>query len=552
MKLAPRMILLLIPVFLTPFVLLTVTAVSNAGEGIRAVATSLLQFKSSELLRFAAGEVQLLEANGLSDTPEYVAAAKKSVENFAGSLVRSPTEMIAAVDRDGAMQFSTGAIEVREDEGSEIRNLASASRPGWTTLQIGGISRVADLRYFEPWGWVFFVTETRQAFFRSIDRIALESGIVAGVSIVAVLALIIIISKLITRPLLTITQAMRKIIASGDLSQSVAVVYSDEIGELGDNFNTMTTALNQAYGEIKNYALQTAVAKKREMNIRNIFQKYVPKQVIAQFFASPDSMLVGEERELAILFSDIRDFTALSESMTSHEIVGSLNSFFDIMVEKIMHRQGLVDKYIGDAIMAIFGAPSRDPDCAYHAVLAALDMLDGLAEFNTHQVEKGRKLVDIGIGINFGSVTVGNIGTERKMEYTVIGDRVNTASRLEGLTKFYHQPILISDTIHERLKGRVPCRFVDKVVPKGKSEIIPIYAVKRSLAEQEAEAWRIHEAAVSRYFDRDFTGSLDLFSQAAELLPQDFIIQNYIFRCRGLKQAPPPPEWTGAVVFDAK
>jgi class 3 adenylate cyclase len=238
--------------------------------------------------------------------------------------------------------------------------------------------------------------------------------------------------------------------------------------------------------------------------------------------------------------------------MTSRDIVESLNRFFDIMVDRIMLHQGLVDKYIGDAIMAIFGAPATDTDSAYHSVRAAIDMIEGLNEFNAKQAEHGQKPVHIGIGINYGNVTVGNIGTERKMEYTVIGDSVNTASRIEGLTKHYHEPILISDTIQSRLRNRIPCRLVDKVIPKGKSEAILLYGVRKDLTDAEAAAWKLQEKALPLYYDRDFKNSLSLLTKAQRLVPEDQVIKTFIFRCQTFMEIPPDPEWTGANVFDFK
>ena len=210
-------------------------------------------------------------------------------------------------------------------------------------------------------------------------------------------------------------------------------------------FNLMIDELQRAYDQIKSYAFDAVLAQKKEQGIRNIFQKYVPQDLITQFFENPEQMLVGNNRRLAVLFSDIRGFTGISESMRPDELVHSLNRYFSYMVDVIMEQRGIVDKYIGDAIMAFFGAPvatGKEPD---QAIRAALRMVRALEQFNAEQLENGKPPFRIGIGTASGEVTVGNIGTDRKMDYTVIGDTANLASRLAGLTKYYGVPVLVTE-----------------------------------------------------------------------------------------------------------
>ncbi|GAB1458041.1 hypothetical protein MASR2M48_33490 [Spirochaetota bacterium] len=197
----------------------------------------------------------------------------------------------------------------------------------------------------------------------------------------------------------------------------------------------MLDELQKAYDQIKKYAFETVLAQKKEEKIRHIFQKFVPQELIDRFFQNPEAMLVGENRELAVLFSDIRSFTSISETMKPDDLVNSLNHYFSSMVDIIMSHNGVIDKYIGDAIMAFFGAPVRRDDDAISSIKAALDMIEALDHFNEQQRGLGKPEFKIGIGINYGIVTVGNIGCDKKMDYTVIGDMVNLASRLEGLYK---------------------------------------------------------------------------------------------------------------------
>jgi class 3 adenylate cyclase len=332
----------------------------------------------------------------------------------------------------------------------------------------------------------------------------------------------------------------------------VSLEFSDEIGELGHYFNIMTKELGMANRQIKNYALRAVISRRNERKIRNIFQKYVPQDVIEKYYEEPESMLEGESRILGVLFSDIRNFTSFSEKMPPHEVVESLNKYFDFMVEIIMKHNGIVDKYIGDAIMAFFGAPVHHDNDAVEAVSAGLDMIDALARFNQWQFERNRQPFQMGIGINYGFMTVGNIGTEKKMDYTVIGDMVNLASRMEGLTKHYKQKILVAKSVYKKLDGKMPCRLIDRVRVKGKSEVHSVYTVRRELSRWEADAWEIYSQGMKLYFERKFNEAYESFEIAMKLMPGDFISELYRNRCDIFRRQEPPEDWQGVTIMDIK
>lgn len=552
MKIAPRTIGIFLPVFIVPLVFLTFLAITTSRNAITAIAMSFLRFKTEELLRFAASEQALLVDNSLQGSTEFVMAAERSVANYAKGLVGNPPELIFAVDDSGAVQFSTADEHFSHEDTQALKTIVADKRGGWTELTLDGTPSVANVAEFRPFGWTIFVTQKRAVFFASIAQITWEALLTGAVAIAAVIILVILFTRLLTRPLSQVAHAMRAIVQTGDLRRRVDVRYMDEVGELGETFNSMTRALDQAYGEIKNYALQAAIAQKREMKIRNVFQKYVPNQVIEQFFRAPESMLVGEERTLAVLFSDIRGFTEMSEGMQSNQIVESLNHYFDRMVDAIMRNQGLVDKYIGDAIMAFFGAPAADEDSPYHSVIAALDMLDELRELNEWQRSRGWAVIRNGIGINYGKVTIGNIGTERKMDYTVVGDMVNVASRLEGLTKYYDERILVSESVVRFVRDRIPCRQIDRVQVKGRRRGLAIYAVRRELGEAEEKVWKLHERGLSYYYNRDFREALRYFESAERLIPEDPITRIFLVRCANYLKDAPAKDWNGVVAFEQK
>jgi class 3 adenylate cyclase len=226
------------------------------------------------------------------------------------------------------------------------------------------------------------------------------------------------------------------------------------------------------------------------------------------------------------------------------------------MVDIIMRHRGMVDKYMGDAIMAIYGAPERTRNEASEAVQSAFEMLDALKDFNRLQSEEGRPEFRIGIGINYGVVTVGNIGSEKKMDYTVIGDMVNLGSRLEGLTKEYDQPLIISESVVKKLKeqnlDRFPCRLIDRVIVKGKTAGIGIYTVRKELSPEEQHAWGLHEEAAQLFYERKFEDALRLFQKVQEMLPGDRSSLKFIERCKYDIANPPAADWTGAVSMTVK
>lgn len=230
------------------------------------------------------------------------------------------------------------------------------------------------------------------------------------------------------------------------------------------------------YGAVLLYRFVTEEREKRR--IRGIFSRYVSRQVVDEILKeSQELALGGRRKEVTVLFSDIRNFTTMSERMKPEEVVAILNEYFAAMVEVIFRHEGTLDKYIGDAIMAVFGSPLSRPDDAERAVRAAVDMQTELKRLQAKWQLEGREPFDIGIGINTGEVVVGNIGSEKRMEYTVIGDNVNLASRLEGLNKQYQSHIIVSESVYEKLKDKVNVRPLEAVTVKGKTRPVMIYEV---------------------------------------------------------------------------
>jgi adenylate cyclase len=230
---------------------------------------------------------------------------------------------------------------------------------------------------------------------------------------------------------------------------------------------------------------QYFVEGREKRQVKRLFGRYVSRDIYDQLVANPAlAQLGGRRREMTVLFSDIRGFTTVSETGEPEDIVALLNVYFTRMVDIVFRHQGTVDKFVGDMVMALFGAPLDDPDHADHAVQAALEMIEELGRLNAQWEQEGRPALDIGIGVNTGAMIAGNIGSEAIMSYTVIGDAVNLGARLESLNKNYGTHIIISEETRGRLKGQYTLRPLGEVVVKGKTKAVPIFEV---VARSEAQ-----------------------------------------------------------------
>ena len=288
--------------------------------------------------------------------------------------------------------------------------------------------------------------------------------------------------------------------------------------------------------------------------IYGAFSRYVSPKVIGQLVKNPDKLLLaGEQKELTVLFSDIRGFTTISEQLEPGELANFMNEYFTAMSEVILRHKGMVDKFIGDAIMAIWGAPLPDEDNAANAIRAAVGMMERLRKLQTKWERQGLPKIDIGIGINTGLMSVGNFGSDQRFDYTVMGDNVNLASRLEGLNKVYGTNIIISESTKAAVGDRFLCRFFDMVRVKGKERPVKIY---EPLGVEEyypalPKQVEIFEQAVADYRKRNF-------EQAQAMLEKLFAVRPlrlyglYLERIEAFKKNPPPEDWDGVFVSTTK
>lgn len=304
-------------------------------------------------------------------------------------------------------------------------------------------------------------------------------------------------------------------------------------------------------------ALEVAVGKERAF-IKSAFARYVPEKVVDRLVARPELLrLGGEERVLTVLFSDLAGFTSISEAVPPSRLVPLLNEYLTEMTDIILSHGGIVDKFEGDAIMAEFGAPLPIADHAEMAVKAGLRMQERLKELRRIWNDKGLPALKCRIGINTGSMIVGNMGSSQVFDYTVLGDSVNLASRLEGANKLYGTWLMISEFTREYLpEGRFKMRPLDVVKVKGKSQAVKVYEVYGDADSPRTDAgdayYNIYAEAFERYLAGDFGEAAAGFKDALERRPDDPASAGMIERIAALDEKNLPEDWDGSVALTAK
>lgn len=293
-----------------------------------------------------------------------------------------------------------------------------------------------------------------------------------------------------------------------------------------------------------------------EKRMKSTMSRYMDPGLADQLLEGSGEILGGKSTLATILFSDIRGFTTLSEELGAQGTVSLLNEYFTIMVDSIQKEGGMLDKFIGDAIMAAFGVPLAHDDDEDRAVRAAIGMIKALTVWNNRRQAEGKKPVGMGIGLNTDTIVSGNIGSPKRMDYTLIGDGVNLASRLEGLCKQYHASILISENTYRRLKGTYRLREVDRVQVKGKTQSIGIYEVLDYHNEETypnlMEAVNCFRDGLALYRRREWDRAIARFQEALQLNPREQLCQMYIDRCTSFREQPPGEDWNGEWVMHSK
>ncbi|MBN2324957.1 MAG: adenylate/guanylate cyclase domain-containing protein [Spirochaetes bacterium] len=380
--------------------------------------------------------------------------------------------------------------------------------------------------------WAREVTEYRRS-------ILLVAGIVSVIAFVlSVTVYLLVTENMVIKAIKKFSKGVIEI-ARGNFSFHVNITRNDEIGDLATTFNSMADGL-----------------KERDL-VKDLFGKYVQKEVAERALKS-EIKLGGEKQEGTVLFSDIRSFTTISEGLDPETLVSMLNRYFTVMVDNIILCKGVLDKYIGDALMVHFGILGDADSSADNAVRAAIGMMESLHEFNSGQESLGRPEISIGVGIHTGDLVAGNIGSPNRMEYTVIGDTVNLASRAEGLTKLFGASIVITQATYAALKkpDSYLIRPLDLIVVKGKTKPVQMYEVfdaddeeKRNLKRKTGDTL---QRAVALYRKMNFNEAKKIFGELTAINPEDRLLSYFSDLCDYFTENPPPEGWDGSTAMHEK
>jgi adenylate cyclase len=312
-------------------------------------------------------------------------------------------------------------------------------------------------------------------------------------------------------------------------------------------------ALALIYTSLTVYRYLTEERERKK--IKSAFTFYVSSSVVNEMLKYPEKLkLGGDRKELSVLFSDIRGFTTIAEGLTPEDLVHLLNEYLTVMTDVVFKYNGTLDKYMGDAIMAIYGAPLDLPDHPIKACRSALEMIRELKRLNQKWIGEGKQPMDIGIGINTSPMMVGNMGSEQRFDFTVMGDSVNLGSRLEGANKNYKTNIIISEFTFDRVKNEFVCMELDSVRVKGKSQPVKIYNLVgyKDLPDIQEAVVNEFNQALTLYKKRKWDEAIHIFENITVMDPNLYAAQAYIERCLDLKKKPPPADWDGVYEMTTK
>ena len=339
---------------------------------------------------------------------------------------------------------------------------------------------------------------------------------------------------------------------SGDMDGEVSFILTLTKGQIGEgeaaDLVFFRSIMNQADAAFRNVRVHhdAVAARRREQHIRQTFQKYVPEHVIGSALGAERAP--ASVRNVTILFADIRGFTRLSEILEPEAVLALVNEYFEAMEPALDRFGGIIDKFMGDSIMAVFGVPEPDDRDAANAVEAALDMQARLRILNEKRSTENRPAFRMGIGLHSGPVVSGHIGAHRRQDYTVLGDSVNLAARLEKLAKLYSSEILLTEATLEESKTDRPVREADLLLVRGRIEATRVFElVELPEVQSRLEEWR---AALAAYRAADFDGAMAGFRSFKEAASGDPLSDLYLRRCAEFVLRPPGPDWDGVFRVD--
>jgi adenylate cyclase len=299
---------------------------------------------------------------------------------------------------------------------------------------------------------------------------------------------------------------------------------------------------------VANGGIAFLLEQRRKHEIKRAWSFYVSPAVVNQMIEHPDQLVLGgQKREVTLMFTDLAGFTSISEKLTPEQVSHLLNRHLTEMTRIVIAHGGTVDKFIGDAVMAFWGAPLDDPDQAKNACEAARDMQKAMVSLRAELQAEGLPAIFMRIGLHTGPAVVGNMGSEERFDYTAIGDTVNLASRLEGANKAYGTDILLSEATARKLNGVLPLRVVDNVKVKGKLEPVEVFTI-----DDDDEVGNLTAKGVTAFRTRRWDESTSFWQALLMRRPHDSVAELYLQRIADFRAAPPAADWDGAIALDSK
>jgi class 3 adenylate cyclase len=369
--------------------------------------------------------------------------------------------------------------------------------------------------------------------FKSLEKRILIVGLL--VFVIGIL-FTLFFSNRVVRPLRLLVAGVREV-EKGNFDFRVSFKSKDEVGQLSGAFNNMAQGL------------------KEKEQMRNTFDKYVHPSIVTDILNNPEKLKLGGSREIqTVLFSDIANFTTFSEGMPPEDLIRLLNDYLGAMTEELIQKQGILDKYIGDAIMAFWGAPFCKGNHALLACETAIAMQKKLEELRPIWKSQNKPEINVRIGVSTGDMIVGNLGSEHARDYTCIGDTVNYGARLEGLNKYYGTKIIVDNYTRIQAAGGIEVRELDTVVVKGRSKGSPIFElidIQGDIPEERREMNVLYEEALRKYRGGEFSDADEKFNKLLEKFPNDIPSQVLQKRCVYYIMYP-PETWTGVHEMDQK
>ena len=445
-------------------------------------------------------------------------------------------------DKEGSIIAISGKLEknlIGKQSANPLVVVATeeTAAPAETIKSLKNEDAFSSAKMIKKLGWVVLTEWPVSDAMGIIGQILLNLQMVAIVLIFLAFILGLFAARALVRPIHHLKQGTDAI-SKGEFDIAIDIKTGDEFEDLGNAFNLMAIDLKKL----------SELQKEKQGRLENAFGQYVGGSMIEQILAGQEVKLGGERKYISVLFADIKNFTTISETLEPEVLIKYLNKYLTAMTDIIMKHGGVIDKYIGDAILAFWGAPIPMEDHAYRACLAAEEMMDKLKEIQKELEDQGLPEIDIRIGINTGGALVGNVGSEQRLSYTVIGDTINLAARLESLNKQYKTRCMISQATFMEIRNKAVVRQLDKVEVKGKTEGVKVFeliAVENKIDEKTKNMIARYEEALKFYMIRKWDSAIKIFADLLNDFPDDGPSFTIMARAQEYGRTPPHADWDG-------